>query len=94
MISKTGRLKRDVTDNIESRNLHKAARALEDYIQEDLSRWYVRLIRDRMWTEQDDHDKLASYFVLHYSIMTTVRLLAPFCPHITEEIYRNMDGTL
>ena len=94
MISKTERLKRDVTDNIESRNLHKAARALEDYIQEDLSRWYVRLIRDRMWTEQDDHDKLASYFVLHYSIMTTVRLLAPFCPHITEEIYRNMDGTL
>ncbi|NBK25475.1 MAG: isoleucine--tRNA ligase, partial [Spirochaetia bacterium] len=94
MISKTERLKRDVTDNIESRNLHKAARALEDYIQEDLSRWYVRLIRDRMWTEQDDHDKLASYFVLHYSIMATIRLLAPFCPHISEEIYRNIDGTM
>lgn len=92
MISKTERLKREVTEHMDTRNLHKAARALEEYIQEDLSRWYVRLIRDRMWSEQGDHDKLASYFVLHYALLATIRLMAPFCPHITEEIYRNLDA--
>ncbi len=94
MISRTERMRKEVSENIENRHIHRAARALEDYILEDLSRWYVRLIRDRMWSEEGDHDKQAAYFTLHYSIMSVTRLLAPFCPHITEEIYTHMDGRL
>ena len=95
MISKTERMKRDVTEAMESRSLHKMARALEDYILEDLSRWYVRLVRDRTWTEDSDaeKDKNASYFVLHYAIMNTALALAPLCPHISEEVYQHMGGT-
>lgn len=92
MISRTERLRKEVTESMETRHVHKAARALEDYILEDLSRWYVRLVRDRMWKEEDDPDKMAAYFTLHYAIMSITHLLAPFCPHITEEIYANMDG--
>ncbi|MCL2142840.1 MAG: isoleucine--tRNA ligase [Methanomassiliicoccaceae archaeon] len=94
MISKTERMKRDVTENMESRNLHKVGRALEDYILEDLSRWYVRLVRDRTWSENEDveKDKNASYFILHYAIMSTALALAPVCPHISEEVYQHMGG--
>jgi isoleucyl-tRNA synthetase len=94
MISKTERMKREVTENMELRNLHKVGRALEDYILEDLSRWYVRLVRDRTWSENEDaeKDKNASYFILHYAIMNTALTLAPLCPHISEEVYRHMGG--
>lgn len=96
MISKTERMKKDVTEGMESRNLHKMARALEDYILEDLSRWYVKLVRDRTWSEDADaeKDKNASYFVLHYAIMNTALALAPLCPHISEEVYKHMGGKL
>jgi isoleucyl-tRNA synthetase len=94
MISKTERMKKEVTESMESRNLHKAGRALEDYILEDLSRWYVRLVRDRTWSENEDveKDKNASYFILHYAIMNTALTIAPMCPHISEEVYRHMGG--
>jgi len=94
MISKTERMKREVTENMESRSLHKVGRALEDYILEDLSRWYVRLVRDRTWSENEDveKDKNASYFILHYAIMNTALALAPLCPHIAEEVYQHMGG--
>ena len=95
MISKTERMKREVTESMDSRNLHKAGRALEDYILEDLSRWYVRLVRDRTWSESEnaEKDKNASYFILHYAIMNTALAMAPICPHISEEVYRHMGGT-
>jgi isoleucyl-tRNA synthetase len=95
MLSRTEKIKKAVTQGLESRELHKVARALEDYIMEDLSRWYVRLVRDRSWSEENDSfdDKIASYFVLHHSIMNTALLLAPLAPHISEEIYQHMGGT-
>ncbi len=92
MLSKTNRLIRTVTEEIETMNFHKACRALEEFILDDVSRWYVRLIRDRMWREEGDVDKLAAYTVLYNAIMVTTKLLAPFCPHITEEIYLHMNG--
>ncbi|MDR3205488.1 MAG: isoleucine--tRNA ligase [Candidatus Methanoplasma sp.] len=95
MLSRTEKLKRTVTEGLEARELHKVARAAEDYILDDLSRWYVRLVRDRSWTEDADsaNDKTASYFVLHYAVMTAALVLAPVAPHISEEVYRHMGGT-
>jgi isoleucyl-tRNA synthetase len=93
LVSRTERLKTEVTRNLDSFELHKACRAIEVFILEDLSRWYVRLIRDRMWKEVGDADKLAAYKVLHESLDTLTRLLAPFCPHIAEEIFQAIDGS-
>ena len=94
MFSRTEKMKAAVTDGIESRELHKAARAIEDYIMEDLSKWYVKLVRDRSWTEDRDSqvDKLASYCTLYYAIMQTAIVMSPFTPHISEEIYQHMGG--
>ncbi|HUL39495.1 MAG TPA: DUF835 domain-containing protein, partial [Methanomassiliicoccales archaeon] len=77
-----------------SYELHKACRVMEDFILEDLSRWYVRLIRDRMWSEKGDLDKVAAYKVLHEALLSLVKVMAPFCPHITDEIYQHIDGSL
>jgi isoleucyl-tRNA synthetase len=94
LASRTEKLKVEVTRNLDSFDLHKACRSLEDFILEDMSRWYVRLIRDRMWSEAADMDKIAAYVTLHDALMTTAKLLSPFCPHITEEIYQALDGGL
>ena len=96
MLSKTERMKKNATEFLETRELQKVSRVLDDYILEDLSRWYVRLVRDRTWTENEDseEDKNASYFVLHYAIMSTALSIAPLCPHIAEEVYQHMGGKL
>jgi isoleucyl-tRNA synthetase len=96
MLSRTEHMKKDVAAFMETRELQKVTRALSDYILEDLSRWYVRLVRDRTWTEDEDRekDKNASYFVLHYAIMSTAVTMAPVCPYICEEVYQHMGGKL
>lgn len=94
MISRTEKMKKAATEYLETRELHKLARMLEDYIMEDLSRWYVCLVRDRSWSEDSDMeaDKIASYFTLYYAIMNTALVLAPIAPHISEEVYQHMGG--
>lgn len=96
MISRTERMVRTATGFLESRELHRLSRALTEYIMEDLSRWYVCLVRDRSWSEEADaaRDKEASYFTLHYAITRTALVIAPVAPHIAEEVYRSMGGRL
>jgi len=93
LISRTEKLKNEFTRQVNALELHKAGRALEQYILDDLSRWYVRLIRDRMWSEEGNAGKLAAYRTLYDAIMDTTLLLAPICPHLAEEVYQHMDGT-
>ena len=94
MISRTEKIVRTVTKYLETRELHMVARELEEYILEDLSRWYVCLVRDRSWSEGADveADKNATYFTLYYAIMKTALVLAPIAPHIAEEVYQHMGG--
>ncbi|NJD52148.1 MAG: isoleucine--tRNA ligase [Candidatus Methanoperedens sp.] len=71
-------------------NLHKATRPISEFILEDLSRWYIQLIRPRTWTEANDPDKLAAYYTLYEVLVTLTKVLAPFAPHISEEMYGNL----
>src|SRR5256712_5292055 len=73
-----------------SYNLHRAARAVEAFILDDLSRWYVKLVRGRTWTETDNGDKLAAYRVLFEALSTLAILLAPVAPHIAEAMYQRL----
>ena len=70
--------------------LHKAVREILEFILEDLSRWYIQLIRPRTWTEADDPDKLAAYCVLYEVYSTLTKLLAPFLPFLAEEMYQSL----
>jgi isoleucyl-tRNA synthetase len=71
-------------------NLHKATRPISEFILEDLSRWYVQLIRPRTWREANDSDKQAAYYTLYEVLVTLVKLISPFAPHISEEMYQNL----
>lgn len=70
--------------------LHKAVREILDFTLEDLSRWYIQLIRPRTWTEADDPDKLAAYCVLYEVYVTITKLISPFMPYLAEEMYQNL----
>ncbi|MDW7733522.1 MAG: class I tRNA ligase family protein, partial [Methanolobus sp.] len=70
--------------------LHRAIRAINEFVLEDLSRWYIQLIRPRTWVEADDPDKLAVYRVLYEVFVTLSKVIAPFMPHLAEEMYQNL----
>ena len=70
--------------------LHRATRELITFILEDLSRWYVQLVRPRMWLEGESEQKRFAYETIYYVMRRLIGLMAPFCPHITEEIYGNI----
>jgi len=90
MISRINSVTREVTQAFEAFDLHVAARVLSTFVLEDLSRWYVRLIRARTWTEREDPVKLAAYVVLYQALHNLLRLSAPLMPYVTEVMYRGL----
>lgn len=67
-----------------------AARLLREFIVEDVSRWYIRLIRRRVWVEEDTEDKRTAYAVLYAVLKSWLILAAPFMPFVTEKLYREL----
>ncbi|MEW6069496.1 MAG: isoleucine--tRNA ligase, partial [Candidatus Thermoplasmatota archaeon] len=90
LLSRLESLKKIADEEFKNYNLHKVCRAIENFVLEDLSRWYVRLVRDRTWVEEKTNDKLAVYKVLYEALVTIAKLLAPIAPFISEEIYLNI----
>jgi isoleucyl-tRNA synthetase len=70
--------------------LHRATRSLITFILEDLSRWYIQLVRPRMWLEGESAAKTDAYETVYYVMRKLSLLLAPYIPHITEILYRNI----
>ncbi len=64
--------------------------AILEFIVEDTSRYYIKVVRERMWTDRDTKSKTAAYVTLHQILLESVILLAPFAPFIAEEIYQNL----
>ena len=79
-------------DGFTNWNFHKACRELEDFIVNDLSNWYVRRSRRRLWEEADSGDKLACQHTLHEILVTLCRLIAPVSPFMVDTIHRNLTG--
>jgi len=87
ILSRVETVTAEVTKFFEEYQVHRAARLLRDFIVKEVSRWYIRLIRPRVWIEKEDPDKLAAYATLHYVLLKFLKLLAPIAPFITEKIY-------
>jgi isoleucyl-tRNA synthetase len=90
IVSRINSLARTMAEDMREYQLHKVTRALGTFILEDLSRWYVQLVRQRMWLEEDAPEKRYAYEATYYVMRRLTALLAPFVPHITEEIYGNL----
>jgi isoleucyl-tRNA synthetase len=91
IISELNLLIKDVNENMESYQLSKATRCFPKFV-DNLSNWYIRRSRKRFWKSEDDGDKKEAYQTLHYVLVELAKLLAPFCPFIAEEIYKNLTG--
>ena len=70
----------------------KAARAISDFVQENLSNWYVRLSRRRFWKGDYQHDKISAYQTLYTCLQTVAKLSAPIAPFFMDRLYKDLDA--
>lgn len=92
ILSLLNTLVKDVTEQYENYEPTRAGRAISDFVQENLSNWYVRLNRKRFWGGTMDADKLAAYQTLYECLVTVSRLMAPIAPFYADQLYRDLTG--
>jgi isoleucyl-tRNA synthetase len=80
---------RVVTEGLEHYDTVKPTAAIQEFL-DDLSNWYLRRSRERIWKPEMDSDKTAAYLTLYECLTTLVTLLSPFMPFMTEELYQNL----
>jgi isoleucyl-tRNA synthetase len=90
IISKLQSLIAEVSQAYEEYEPTKAARAIQEFVNDHLSNWYVRLNRKRFWVGQMTEDKKAAYETLYECLMVTAQLMAPIAPFFPEWLYRNL----
>ena len=90
VLSKLNSLVKEVTTAYEAYEPTKAGRAISDFVQDDLSNWYVRLNRKRFWGGEMDADKQAAYYTLYTCLKTVAQLMAPNAPFYADRLYRDL----
>ena len=91
IISRLHELRNDITEGMHEYNIPKALEGVLPFI-DDLSNWFVRRSRRRFNKNDDKYDKLSAYATLYYVLVYTSKLLAPFTPFLSEELYQKMTG--
>ena len=70
----------------------RAGRLIDQFVNDDLSNWYVRLNRKRFWGSEMSQDKQNAYDTLYTCLLTVSKLLAPFAPFYADQLYRDLGG--
>ena len=81
-----------MTEHMEAFENDKAAGELLEFVVEDVSRFYIQVVRERMWEEEDSDSKLAAYATLYRVLEEVAALFAPFTPFVAEEVYGALTG--
>ncbi len=92
VLSRLNSLIEEVTAAYEAYEPTKAGRAISDFVQDDLSNWYVRLNRKRFWGGEMDADKQAAYSTLYECLRVVAQLMAPNAPFFGDRLYRDLTG--
>ena len=92
ILSKLQSLLAEVRGHFDSYDPTKAARAIQDFVTDQLSNWYVRLSRRRFWKGELTTDKQAAYETLHECLSTVAQLMAPIAPFFADWLYGNLMG--
>ncbi|MBL7917385.1 MAG: isoleucine--tRNA ligase [Bacteroidia bacterium] len=90
ILSKLHSLIAEVTEHYETFEPHRAARSIEEFVDEHLSNWYVRLGRRRFWKGSMSEDKKAAYETLHECLLVVDQLMSPIAPFFGEWMYQNL----
>ena len=92
IISKLNSLVAGVTSNLDNYDLTKAVRAIQSFVIDDLSNWYVRRCRRRYWELELSQNKKDAYLTLYQVMVVVTKLMAPVAPYLSEEIFTNLTG--
>ena len=91
VLSKLNSLIDIVDDCYSSYEPTKAGRAIQDFVTEQLSNWYVRLCRRRFWKNDNPKDKIAAYQTLYTCLETIALLSAPIAPFFMDQLYLDLN---
>ena len=89
IVSKVNTLTRDVTENLDKYELGIALQKVYDFIWEEFCDWYIEMVKPRLYNEEDD-TKAAAIWTLRHVLIQALKLLHPFMPFISEEIFCNL----
>ena len=89
IISKLNTLVKEVTENIEKYDLGVAAQKIYDFTRNDFCDWYIEIVKPRLF-DKENESRYTVQFILNYVLCTSLKLLHPFMPFITEEIYSKL----
>lgn len=90
VLSLLNSLVKECTEHFENYEPTRAGRAIQDFVGENLSNWYVRLNRKRFWGGGMTEDKLAAYQTLYECLLTIAKLMAPIAPFFGDQLYRDL----
>jgi isoleucyl-tRNA synthetase len=90
IISKLQTLVIDVRKAYDEYEPTRAARAIQEFVNDHLSNWYVRLNRKRFWKGEMSEDKKAAYETLYECLLVTAQLMSPIAPFFSDWLYRNL----
>ena len=91
IVSRVYELRNNITENMEKYDIPAALEPVLPFI-DDLSNWFVRRSRRRFSKNDDESDKQSAYATLYYILIYTAKILAPFTPFLSEELYQKMTG--
>ncbi|QCR24000.1 isoleucine--tRNA ligase [Pontibacter sp. SGAir0037] len=91
IISKLNTLVQEVDANLADYDPTRAARAIQDFVIDDLSNWYVRLNRKRFWKGEYNEDKMAAYQTLYTCLETIAKVASPIAPFYMEQLYSDLN---
>ena len=89
IVSKVNTLTREVTENLDKYELGIALQKVYDFIWEEFCDWYIEMVKPRLYNEEDD-TKVAAIWTLKHVLIQALKLLHPFMPFISEEIFCNL----
>jgi len=92
ILSKYNNLIKQVRNDMDVFELTKVVRAIQEFVVEDLSNWYIRRTRRRFWSTELDNSKKAVYNTTYEILVGICKMIAPFVPFISEEIYTSLTG--
>jgi len=92
ILSSLNTLVKKVNEYMDDYEPTQAGRLIEDFVDEHLSNWYVRLCRRRFWKGEYEQDKICAYQTLYECLETIVRLIAPISPFFSDAVFQNLEA--
>ena len=89
LISELNELTKEVTNGFETYKLNEATKPIVKFM-DNLTNWYIRRSRKRFWKSENDNDKIEAYETLYYTLVELTKIIAPFMPFISENIYKEL----